>query len=88
MLTVTISLPQPLKTFVDTQVATQGHGDVSAYIQSLLREAQAWEMTEDAGLETLLLRGLASEAIPLDMAFWNELQRDADSILAKLNTPG
>jgi antitoxin ParD1/3/4 len=58
MTTVTISLPDSLKAFVDTQVSTKGYGNVSEYIRTLLRDAQAME--EDARLEALLLEGLAS----------------------------
>ena len=68
MTTVTISLPDSLKEFVDTQVATKGYGNVSEYFRSLLREAQQNEA--DARLEALLLEGLASESIPLDEEFW------------------
>ena len=67
MTTVTIALPVPLKAFVDSQVASKGFGNVSEYVRSLLREAQAKE--EDARLEALLLEGLASDRIPLDAEF-------------------
>ena len=43
MTTVTISLPESLKEFVDLQVATKGYGNVSEYFRSLLREAQQKE---------------------------------------------
>lgn len=49
MTTVTISLPESLKQFVDAQVANKGFGDVSEYIRSLLHEAQEREV--DARLE-------------------------------------
>ena len=68
MTTVTISLPESLKEFVDLQVSTKGYGNVSEYFRSLLREAQQKEA--DARLEALLLEGLASESIPLDEEFW------------------
>jgi antitoxin ParD1/3/4 len=40
MTTVTISLPESLKAFIDRQMATKGYGNVSEYFRSLLREAQ------------------------------------------------
>ena len=43
MTTVTISLPETLKTFIDEQLATKGYGNVSEYFRSLLREAQERE---------------------------------------------
>jgi antitoxin ParD1/3/4 len=76
MTTVTISLPDSLKEFVDTQVATKGYGNVSEYFRSLLREAQQNEA--DARLEALLLEGLASgEPIPVTKEFWTDLRAEA-----------
>jgi len=79
--TVTISLPDSLKSFVETQLATKGYGNVSEYFRSLLREAQAKE--QDAKLEALLLEGLASKQIPLDPAFRRGLEAKTEQILAK-----
>ena len=68
MTTVTISLPESLKAFIDRQLATKGYGNVSEYFRSLLRDAQKGE--EDARLEALLLEGLGSGAdIPLMREF-------------------
>jgi antitoxin ParD1/3/4 len=81
MTTVTISLPDSLKAFIDTQVATKGYGNVSEYFRSLLREAQSKE--EAARLEALLLEGLASRRIPLDAEFRKGLEAKAEQILDK-----
>jgi antitoxin ParD1/3/4 len=81
MTTVTISLPDSLKEFVDKQLATKGYGNVSEYFRSLLREAQAKE--EDARLEALLLEGLASKSIPLNDDFWNSVEAKTEKILKK-----
>jgi antitoxin ParD1/3/4 len=43
MATVTISLPESLKQFVDAQLADKGRGDVSEYFRGLPREARAKE---------------------------------------------
>lgn len=84
MTTVTVSMPDSLKDFLDTEVQTKGYGNVSEYIRTLLREAQA--KNEDARLEALLLEGLASgEAIPVTPEFWKELRADAAKILAQHN---
>jgi antitoxin ParD1/3/4 len=79
--TVTISLPDSLKAFVDAQLATKGYGNVSEYFRSLLWEAQAKE--QDARLEALLLEGLASNRIPLDTEFRKRLAAKAGQILDK-----
>jgi antitoxin ParD1/3/4 len=79
---VTISLPESLKQFVDTQVASKGYGNVSEYFRSLLREAQ--EKERDARLEALLLEGLASgDPIPVNDEFWASLKARTDKILEK-----
>jgi antitoxin ParD1/3/4 len=79
--TVTISLPESLKAFVDTQLATKGYGNVSEYFRSLLREAQAKE--QEASLEALLLEGLASKSISLDAEFRKGLEVKVEQILDK-----
>lgn len=81
MTTVTISLPDSLKAFIDTQLATKGYGNVSEYFRGLLREAQA--KAQDARLEALLLEGLASKRIPFDAEFRKRLEAKAEQILDK-----
>ena len=81
MTTVTISLPDSLKAFIDGQVASKGYGNVSEYFRTLLREAQAKE--EQARLEVLLLEGLASNRLPLNDTFLQGLEAKAAAILEK-----
>jgi antitoxin ParD1/3/4 len=81
MTTVTISLPDSLKEFVDSQLASKGYGNVSEYFRSLLREAQAKE--QDARLQALLLEGLASDRIPLTKEFWTDLKTEAAQLLER-----
>jgi|ERR1700680_4682595 antitoxin ParD1/3/4 len=84
MRTVTISLPDSLKEFVDAQLAHKGYGNVSEYFRSLLRDAQAREA--DARLEALLLEGLASDRIPLTKEFWTDLKTEAARLLEARKT--
>jgi len=80
--TLTISLPESLKEFIDVEVHTKGYGNVSEYVRGLLRAEQAKDA--DSRLEQLLLEGLASgEDIALTPDFWRELKADAARILAK-----
>src|ERR1051326_7300512 len=73
---VTISLPDPLKEFVDRQMASRGYGNVSEYFRTLLREAQ--EKERETRLDELLLEGLNSgKDIPLDDRFWKDLRAEA-----------
>lgn len=88
MTTVTISLPESLKLFIDEQLATKRYGNVSEYFRSLLREAQ--EREDDARLEALLLEGLTSggEDIPLTKAFWAEVRGETAAVARKQESAG
>jgi antitoxin ParD1/3/4 len=82
MTTLTISLPDSLKEFIDGEVQTKGYGNVSEYVRGLLRDAQT--KVADARLEALLIEGLTTgEDIPLSSDFWSELKQDAVKILAR-----
>jgi len=82
MTTVTISLPESLKSFVEKQIKRKGFGNVSEYFRSLLRSAQ--ELEADARLESLLIKGLDSgEGIELSRDFWKDLKADAAHLLKK-----
>jgi antitoxin ParD1/3/4 len=82
MTTLTISLPESLKEFIDSEVQTKGYGNVSEYVRGLLRAAQAKDA--DIRLEALLLEGLSSgKDIALTQDFWKELKVDAAQILAR-----
>ncbi|MBK9170790.1 MAG: type II toxin-antitoxin system ParD family antitoxin [Bryobacterales bacterium] len=83
MTTVTISLPESLKAFIDEQLATKGYGNVSEYFRSLLREAQ--EREEEARLEALLVEGLVTGGndIPLTREFWKDLKAEAMDLARK-----
>jgi antitoxin ParD1/3/4 len=79
MTTVTISLPESLKEFINRQLATKGYGNVSEYCRSLVRTARKQE--EDARLEALLLEGLASgDDVPMTREFWKDLKVEARGI--------
>lgn len=83
MTTVTISLPESLKTFINEQMTTKGYGNVSEYFRSLLREAQ--EREEEVRLEALLVEGLVKggDDIPLTRAFWRDLRTEALDLAKK-----
>jgi antitoxin ParD1/3/4 len=82
MMTVTISMPESLRRFVDTQVKRRGFGNVSEYFRSLVREQQSKEA--DSQLEALLLEGLESgEDIKVTPKFWSDLKAEAAALLKK-----
>ena len=70
MTTVTISLPESLREFIEHQVKTKGYGNVSEYFRLLLREAQ--ERESDKRLETLLLESLDDDRpdVKISPEFW------------------
>ena len=75
MSTVTISLPDSLREFVEQQVERRGYGNVSEYFRTLLREAH--ERESQRRLEELLLEGLESgEGIEATAEFWSGLKAD------------
>jgi antitoxin ParD1/3/4 len=87
MTTLTISMPDSLKAFIEGEVGTKGYGNVSEYVRTLVRGEQ--ERQANARLEELLLEGLASgEPIDATPEFWNELRRDAATILARQKKSG
>ncbi|ACU91013.1 type II toxin-antitoxin system ParD family antitoxin [Desulfomicrobium sp. ZS1] len=65
-----ISLPEPLKSFVDEQVASRGYGTSSEYVRELIRKDQ-----DRQRLRALLLAGVSSpEREPADGAYFEALR--------------
>ncbi len=58
MATMTISLPEPMREFVESEVAIGNYGSASELFRELVRERQKRKVQER--LETLLLEGLES----------------------------
>jgi len=79
MSTITISLPESLKAFVEQEVATQGYGNVSEYFRTLLREAQ--DRNARQRLDARLLAGLEAGNGSADAAFWGELRLEAQRLI-------
>jgi antitoxin ParD1/3/4 len=62
-----VSIPDTLKSFVETQVETEGYGTSSEYIRQLIRKDR-----QRAHLRALIMVGIESEtaAAVVDDAFW------------------
>lgn len=70
MSTMNISLPDPMKAFVDEQVASRGYGSSSEYVRDLIRRDG-----DRQKLRRLLLDGAESgPAQPADAAYFNALR--------------
>ena len=82
MPTINISLPEPLKTFVEEQVDSSGYSTVSEYFRELIREDKKRRAQER--LETLLLEGLDSGTpSPLTKKDMNKVRRAVKARIAK-----
>lgn len=70
MSTMTISLPDPMKAFVDEQVAERGYGSSSEYVRDLIRKDG-----DRQKLRSLLLVGAESSSTePIDTAYFDTLR--------------
>ena len=70
MTTMSISLPDALKSFVDEQVASRGYGTSSEYVRELIRKDQ-----DRQRLRGLLLEGAVSAPMsPADRAYFDHLR--------------
>ncbi len=70
-----ISLPDPMRVFVEEQVKQKGYSTVSEYIRHLIRQEQ--ENLENKRLETLLLEGLDSgEKIEISDEWWENKKEE------------
>lgn len=74
MTTITISLPDSLKTFIEEQVGREGFGTVSEYLRALVRDEQ--KRKAQHRLESLLLEGIQSEASALTDEDWRDVRRE------------
>src|SRR5438552_211195 len=62
--TISISLPETMKEFIESQVSQGGYGTASEYVRDLVRDAQKRIAQEK--LEELLLEGLNSPVAEFD----------------------
>jgi antitoxin ParD1/3/4 len=75
MQSMNISLPEPLKQFVDGQIAQGRYSSVSEYIRELIRADEKHKAEEQ--LEAMLLEGLNSPESELTAADWQSIRREA-----------
>lgn len=72
--TMNISLPEPLKKFVDRQVKERGYAGASDYVRELIRNDEKRAAADL--LRKLIAEGLASgEAVPVDDAYWKRKRK-------------
>jgi antitoxin ParD1/3/4 len=81
MQTMNISLPDPLKEFVDGQIAGGRYSSVSEYIRELIRDDEKRKAQER--FEALLLEGLESEETELTRSDLDDIRKEALARLKK-----
>ena len=75
MESMNISLPDPLKQFVDGQIAQGRYSSVSEYVRELIRADEKRKAEEQ--LEAKLLEGLNSAQTDLTTADWTAIRQEA-----------
>jgi len=76
MQTMNISLPDPLKDFVDDQVNSGRYSSVSEYVRELIRNDEKRKAHEK--LEALLMDGILSgEPTEMTRQDWKEIRQEA-----------
>lgn len=74
MTTVTVSLPDSLKDFLDAEAARGGYATPGDYLRALVQEEH--ERLAQTHLEELLAEGLQSEASEMTSEDWNNTRHD------------
>ena len=75
MQSMNISLPEPLKEFVDGQIATGRYSSASEYVRELIRDDEKRKAEER--LESLLLEGLRGAETELTRDDWSAIRQEA-----------
>ena len=75
-----ISLPAPLKRFIDEQIAAGCYSSASEYVRDLIRGDEKRRAEER--LEALLLEGLEGQESPLTREDWTAIRNEALSRVA------
>ncbi len=82
MASLNISLPAPLREWIESQIKGGRYGNASEYVRELIRRDQ--ERQAQQRLEQVLLQGVKSgKASPLTKQDWAELRTDVAERLQK-----
>lgn len=82
--TMNISLPSPLKAYVQQRVKRDGYGNISEYMRELIRDDQKKKKKSKERLEKLLLEGLEGPETPITKAHWDGLRKKLKSATQKM----
>lgn len=74
MESMNISLPSPMKHFIDGQIALGRYSSVSEYMRELVREDEKRKAREQ--LEAMLLEGLSGPESEVSAMHWDEIRAE------------
>jgi antitoxin ParD1/3/4 len=81
MQSMNISLPEPLKEFVDEQIASGRYSSASEYVRELIRDDE--KRKAEGRLEALLLEGLSGEQSKLTRKDFADIRAEALALVQK-----
>lgn len=80
--TMNISLPEPMKQWVEQQMVSEGFGTASEYFRSLVREDQKRKAREE--LDQKLIEALnGGQPVAVDSEFWQKRRQELERRLKK-----
>ena len=74
MATVNISLPEPMKAFLEEQAAKEGYSTVSEYLRAIIGNLQKRQTAKEE-LDARLLEGVRSPTVRMTDKRWTELEQ-------------
>lgn len=86
MQTMNISLPDPMKHFIEEQMSTGSYSSVSEYVRELVRADQKRKARER--LEAVLLEALQTEPETVTPAWWARLREEIRDEAKSRMAPG
>ncbi len=82
--TMNVSLPVPMKDFVEQQVKSGGYGTASEYVRQLIREDQ--EKKQRRQVDSLILEALQSgKPIEVTPAYWQAKKKQLAALAKGTN---
>lgn len=84
MESMNISVPQPMKNFVEGQIAQGRYSSISEYMRELIRADERRKAEEQ--LEAKLMEGLNSSEIEFGSTDWITLRKEALALLESRKT--
>jgi antitoxin ParD1/3/4 len=86
MQSMNISLPDPLKEFVDGQIAQGRYSSASEYVRELIRADEKRKAEEQ--LEALLLEGLQGKETAMTADDWKAIRHEAVQVIKSRKSRG